>query len=287
MGIPLKKAKQKARSGRRPRGSDLRVDDGSKSSLVNAVSRALAILDCFEQAERPLGNQDIALLTGLPKSTISRITRTLTELHYLHFWPDLERYHLGPRVVRLASAFQHANPLPTLIQPALQDLANTTRGTVGLGFVEGLDAVYLQVARGVSVIVVQVDVGTRMRLLDSALGLALVAGTPDKRRDCILAELKVQEKRRWSESQRRIASAENELAKRGYCTSIGTWNEDINGIAAPFRMVGESTVYAVNIGWPAFFIHEDTIHEVHGPKLLAMMADLESRGLITTAFNGV
>lgn len=270
----------KPKVGRRPRNADPAESAPSPASLVNAVSRALSILDCFEHAEQPLGNRDIALRTGLPKSTVSRITRTLTELGYLHARRDIERYYLGPRLPLLARAFERLNPLPAIIQSDLQTLATATRATVGLGVVEGLDAVYRQIARGVSVIMIQVDVGTRIPLLDSALGLALIVGSEARARERILAGLKSETKGRWPDALRRIRTAAAELAEFGYCTSIGAWSKEINGVAAPFRMTGDRTTYAANIGAPTFLMDDEAIRKVHGPKLLAMIADLESRGLV-------
>ena len=46
---------------------------------MTAVARAFAILRCYKRGERSLGNKDMAARTGLPRSTIARLTHTLTE----------------------------------------------------------------------------------------------------------------------------------------------------------------------------------------------------------------
>jgi DNA-binding IclR family transcriptional regulator len=254
--------------------------EASGVSLVNSVARALAILDCFEQAERPLGNQDIAQLAGLPKSTVSRITRTLTERRYLHFKPDSETYQLGPRILALANVLQRMEPMSALVQPALQELANATRSTVGFGAIDGLDAVYLNVARGVSMIMLQVDVGTRMPLLGSALGMALLAGAPQEVRQPILAKLQTQMKGEWKSARRRLDAAADEIGKLGYCATVGLWHEDINGVAVPVRLAGDNSVYAINIGVPNFLMDLDKLHRLLAPQLMATIDRLEKRGIV-------
>ena len=59
--------------------------------FVTAVARAFAVLRCFKRGERALGNKEMALRTGLPRSTIARLTHTLTELGYLEHVPALEK----------------------------------------------------------------------------------------------------------------------------------------------------------------------------------------------------
>jgi DNA-binding MarR family transcriptional regulator len=51
--------------------------------FVNALGRGLEVLACFRHGDRMLGNQDISRACGLPKSTVSRLTNTLTKLGYL------------------------------------------------------------------------------------------------------------------------------------------------------------------------------------------------------------
>jgi DNA-binding IclR family transcriptional regulator len=247
---------------------------------LNAVSRALSVLDCFTSSEGPLGNQDLAIATGLAKSTISRITASLVERRYLTLKSDTGKYQLGPGIAKLSDALRRSNPLPDLIQPVLQDLAVRTRGTVGLGRIEGQEAAYVRVARGVSAIMLRVDIGSRMPLGDSALGLALLSGwlyssnTIQRELPATLDD----------DARQRLEAAIKEFSKGGYCTSIGTWNEAINGVAAPIRVSGDDEIYAINIGAPAFLMKEDALHEIYGPALLETLNELERLGLAHPVF---
>src|SRR5690606_5452262 len=64
-----------------------RVADGEAvredRQFVTALARGLEVLSCFRASNVALGNQDIARLCRLPKSTVSRLTTTLTRLGYL------------------------------------------------------------------------------------------------------------------------------------------------------------------------------------------------------------
>ncbi|MGL4257387.1 MAG: helix-turn-helix domain-containing protein, partial [Microbacterium sp.] len=50
---------------------------------VSVLGRLIAILDVVKEAEGPLSITDLALRTGLPKSTVSRMAAELTAQRYL------------------------------------------------------------------------------------------------------------------------------------------------------------------------------------------------------------
>ena len=72
--------------------------------FVNALGRGLEVLACFRHGDRMLGNQDISRACGLPKSTVSRLTNTLTKLGYLVYVEDSAKYSLGIATLSLGSA---------------------------------------------------------------------------------------------------------------------------------------------------------------------------------------
>ena len=75
-------------------------DTENKDRLfVTALARGLAVLAAFRSGEPQLSNQDLASRTSLPKSTVSRLTYTLTQLGYLDQDASTGRYQLGLAVL--------------------------------------------------------------------------------------------------------------------------------------------------------------------------------------------
>ena len=66
--------------------------EDSNPDFVTAIGRGFAILRCFKRNAKVLGNKELAEMTGLPKSTVARLTFTLTKLGYLNFLPAIEKY---------------------------------------------------------------------------------------------------------------------------------------------------------------------------------------------------
>jgi len=78
--------------------------------FVTALSRGLDVLSCFRSGSRLLGNQDISERCRLPKSTVSRLTYTLTKLGYLHYVKESGKYRLGTATLALGSEPMGSKP---------------------------------------------------------------------------------------------------------------------------------------------------------------------------------
>ncbi len=78
-----------------------------------------------------LGNGDIRKRTGLPPSTVSRLTYTLTCIGHLSYVATLQRYRLGTGAIAMSSALLRGLDLRGTVRPAMQALADRVPGTVG------------------------------------------------------------------------------------------------------------------------------------------------------------
>jgi IclR helix-turn-helix domain len=67
----------------------------ARPQVISVVSRAFNVLRCFENSTVQLGNREIADRCGLPRSTVSRLTLTLTSIGELTYLPDKQKYRLG------------------------------------------------------------------------------------------------------------------------------------------------------------------------------------------------
>jgi len=254
-------------------------------STATAIERALDMLGVFENLRRPAGNQELSELTGLPKSTVSRVAAALVRAKLLVHKSDMDKYHLGPRVLALAHAYKRANPIGEVISAPMQMVAEHTRGTIGLAARDGMDMVYLNIWRGVSHITIRQDVGSRMPLANSAIGLAYIAGLKEHERRSVLAELRQHDEAGWSETQQRVEKAVEQIRTLGYCTGIGVWQPDVNGVAVALRWGDYGEAYAVNLGGPSFWLTDELLRRDYGPRLRNAIARLADAGMLESIGN--
>ena len=108
----------------------------NKLSGVAAVDRALAILAAFRLGERSLSLAEISQRTGLYKSTILRLSRSLERAGYLVRLDD-GRFRLGPTLSRLGAMYQAAFNLRDYVEPVLQRLVDRCGETAAFYIREG------------------------------------------------------------------------------------------------------------------------------------------------------
>ena len=93
--------------------------------VVPALSRGLDVLRCFRPRDRAgLSNRDIAERTGLPNSTISRLTYTLLQTGYLLYDEQTGRYRIGVPALSLGFACLGSMPIRDAAKDHMQRLAD-------------------------------------------------------------------------------------------------------------------------------------------------------------------
>jgi len=103
-------------------------NEGMTEGGVEAVERALRLLEAFVGAGTWLELRELAARSGLNKATILRIARSLEA--YGHLRRDAQgRYALGPGLWRLGSIYRQSFDLGDLIRPILQELVEATQET--------------------------------------------------------------------------------------------------------------------------------------------------------------
>ncbi|AHF93118.1 transcriptional regulator [Opitutaceae bacterium TAV5] len=102
------------------------------SGGVQSLQRGLAVLERVSQAEDGLTLGRLSELTGLKKTTVHNLARTLLEDGYLARLTQPVRYAAGPALAALARRNASANTLHLAAEPALLALAAEFPGSAAL-----------------------------------------------------------------------------------------------------------------------------------------------------------
>jgi DNA-binding IclR family transcriptional regulator len=103
---------------------------------VEAVERALTVLNSFQAGKPVMTLAEIAAATGFYKSTILRLTASLERLGYL-VRDETGVFRLGPALVRLGSIYRAGFNLGEAIRPELRRLVTATGETASFYVREG------------------------------------------------------------------------------------------------------------------------------------------------------
>jgi DNA-binding IclR family transcriptional regulator len=245
--------------------------------FVTALARGLEVLACFRHGDRVLGNQELSKRCGLAKSTISRLTHTLTKLGYLIYVEDSAKYALGTATLSLGSAMLSRLDIRKLAHPLMQELAEFGQCMVSLGSRDRHSMIYIDAVRGSAAVTLSLDSGARIQIATSAMGRAYLTAVQEAERNAIMESVReLADPNRWPDLQRGVVKALLDIRELGVCCSFGEWQKDVNAIALPVRPGGGLPPMAISCGAPAYMVSKEFLLDKVRPRLIALANELEA-----------
>lgn len=219
-------------------------------NFVIALARGLDVLSCFRSGEKLLGNQDIAKRCGLPKSTVSRLTHTLTVLGYLIHVPEEGKYRLGTATLALGSAMLSGLDIRKLARPMMHRLAEVTQTEVALATRDRHNMVYIEHCPSPLPMDSNLDIGTRLPLATTAIGRAWLAACTVGERQQALDYLRTHAPEQWAIAQelQHQWPQHQQRPQPQLATSFGDWLPHVNAIALAFAPGRGLPLMAISCG---------------------------------------
>jgi len=248
-------------------------------AFATTLAHGLALLQCFRLGETVLSNKELAERTGLSKATISRLTYTLAARGLLLYDARLRRYRLGSTALSLGYPLLASLRVRQVARPLMKALADRMHGSVSLGLRDRLRMVYVETSRGHDAIAFRPDIGASLPMLASAMGRAWLAQAPADQRAAVLAALREAEPDDWARhadsDADAVAAAIDDLATLGFTRSAGDWLPDVQAVAVPMRRTIDGEHLIFNCGVPAARMTPRMLEREMGPRLLALVAEVE------------
>ena len=212
------------RRGRPPgqREGEARHDVAVELPRVDAVERALAILDTFSEDRVRLTLAEIAQRTELYPSTVLRLVGSLIRFGYLHR-DDNGQYRLGPTPLRLGQLYRQTFDLTDYVRPTLARLSEATGETAAFYVRDGEKRICLYRHHAPRMIRHHLEEGAQLPLERGAGGRVLLAFTGGTDSD--------------SEA----------IRESGLCVSLGERDPETAAIAAPIHGAQDAFLGALGI----------------------------------------
>jgi DNA-binding IclR family transcriptional regulator len=214
--------------------------------FVESLGRGLAILETLSAARNPLSNGELAKQCGLPASTVSRLTHTLTELGYVRFNRASRGYEPTPKNLMLGYPVLADMPMLELARPHLEQLSRRTGETAALAIRDTLHITFVAVVEGVNLLAVRLAVGGRLRLSVSAAGVALVAALPDEEWRRLIARARA-EMSQTDQDPTAFMAALDQCRRDGVAIVRDQWRPGIGGVAVPVFRNGEYAAVTIPV----------------------------------------
>jgi len=245
-------------------------DLAGEDDVIQVVSRAFDVLRCFEGHEARLGNLEISNRCGLPRSTVSRLTHTLTRMGQLVYLPRDQKYRIGPSAVAMSTTMMKGLQLRNLIRLRLQDVAEQLPGTVGFVIPDRFHLVYLEYARAANALGLHESTGSRIAVATTAAGHAYTAALDAEVGNALVAEMERELPEAAKLLKPRIEGNRQFLREHGYVVACGLWSPHINGCAVPLWSPQYQTVVVVTIGLLSAMFDEKRLHREVAPRMIEL-----------------
>jgi len=154
---------------------------------MSSLDSAISLLALFDTDRLRISVSDAATLTGLPKSSVSRLFKTLEAHHFVIQNGSRGAYSIGTAINRLGKLYRGGSHLIEKMESFLYSLVADTGATGYLTQVtdEGLEI--LDVVQGSYPIRLVHEIGTIERIDSTSAGLATVMRLPAEEQDAFAA----------------------------------------------------------------------------------------------------
>ncbi|MBD3924226.1 IclR family transcriptional regulator [Nocardioides cavernae] len=242
---------------------------------IQSVARALSILELFDDRRPLITTNEIASLTGLNRGTAYRFCQTLRKLGYLEEVRQ-STFRPGLKVLSLAQAALGGRGLVDLATPRLQQLRHDTGETVNLAQPDGNEVVYVARLLNDDLLALRLVVGSRLPMVSSSLGRAILAFMPPDARDAVLDSSDFPKLTTHTLTDRaRLMDRLKEIRERGYALNDQEVAVGVRGVAAPVLGAGGVPIASINLSIARPLSTEDL--EKLTPMLLDAARDIGRR----------
>jgi len=243
--------------------------------FVTALARGMDILRCFSPEKPILTNNVISAMTGLPRSSISRLTHTLVKIGALDYDTDSRAYRLGLSMLSLQPAALAGTRMVDQVVPHMAELAQQLGARVLLTAYENFGLTVVQGACTNPDIPAPNDVGYRYAIPRRAMGRTCLASSSGHEREKILAHLAQGDQGRSETLHSELDQAVKSYRSRGYCTSLGEARPGNNSISVSLNMPHLGRRLFLSCGGPAARLPERHLHDRVAPLLMRSANEIE------------
>lgn len=254
---------------------------------MNPLCKIFSVLEIVvARQETGATYSDIFKDSNLPKSSVHRILKDLTDLEYLNFDPSTKRYFGSLRLAALGAEVMANFQLRAHVHPFLLRLHQETEHTANFGILDGMQGVFVDKVEsrdfGVKLFS---EIGKTFPLYCTSMGKILMAFTPA---DTFTELLKEPLRAVTDKTITDPLHLRNELARvktQGYAVDNEEITRGIICVAGPIFDFDLGLIGAISIAFPASLNHDRGIEpEIAAIKRYAALTSQSLSGSQTAVF---
>lgn len=253
------------------------VEAGAGRYRIQAIERAVAILNAFTPDEPELGVSDIANRLSLHKSTVHRFVVNLEAAGMLERNRATNRFRLGLRIFELGSQVLAQMNLWEEAPPFLEGLVRDTGETGHLAIFDAGEAIYIEKVEARRALRIPSAIGRGYPAHATSLGKALLAYQPQSVIDAVIDERGLEKCASNTICDRNALLDElSRVREQGFAIDDEEYEEGLRCVGAPVVGHTGTVVAAIGIGGPVTRVTPGRVEEL-GKVVMEAAAGLSHR----------
>lgn len=237
-----------------------REKNNPKGQGVQAVDRALSILEALARAEGPVMLSALSAELGLHISTVHRLLNTLARRGFVEQEPYQGRYRLGLKLFEIGNRALYSLDIRAIARPYLRQLVEEFNETANLAVLDGAEVVYIDQVESKNMIKMLARPGTRGPAYCTGAGKVLLAALAPSQLERVLTNTPL--KRYTAATITDVEQLKQELERireQGFALDRGELEEGVRCVAAPIKNHEQRVVAALSVSGPSSRITDDLL----------------------------
>ena len=251
---------------------DETIADRQDLSTVQSVDKALMIVEALLRDGAPLSAREIALRTGINRTTAHRLINALMHRGWIEKAPGVASYRVSLRFLVLTDVAYQSRNVFDAIRPLLIILSERSRETVHVGVLDGFDVIHVDKVDSPERIGVSSKIGIRAEPRSTALGKALLSVAAPETVAAYIDHLGHLPGERPFDRAAFLADLDA-TRERGYSIDDEDDSVGVRCIGAPVRSGNGEAIFAISITGPGGRFTRERADQV-APALIATTDEL-------------
>lgn len=235
------------------------------NNLVQTIKRVSLILDILGQSPQGISIRDLSEKMKLPKGTTHRLLSSLSYFGYARQDPKTKNYSLGFKLVELGNILLSQIDLRKEAEPFLRELAEKTKETVHMVFLDRDEIVYIdkiELNHNPSGLRMASRIGLRNPAHSCAVGKVLLSHLTEEELNQIIHEKGLLKRTdNTITDPTKLKDHLKVVRSQGFAIDDEENERGIRCVAAPIYNEKSKAVAAISISGPAFRITKKVIQD--------------------------
>ena len=242
------------------------------TETVQSVDRALGIVELLLRAGQPLTVREVAVGTGINRTTAHRLLASLHRRGWIERMPN-SGYRPSLRYLALVRASLEDRDFVDEVRPTMERLSLMSRETVHLGVLDNHDILHIAKVDSPEIVGVSSRVGTRAAPHVTGLGKALLAAGPVAEVEAYIANARARPAPYTLTDPDALRAELAQARERGYSVDDGESSPGVRCLAVAVRGVDDRPLFALSLTGPAGRFTPERLKRCV-PEMLAVAREL-------------